>query len=317
MAKKVSLLVYGLSIIDGKNERICLNQVLCGKSLIDIVKEYISANISKYTSDTSKEMLFQFDTVDTKNIVNKNGQRTFRILYGRVKTGEYGIESELVDIHTGDITNRTPNQADMIPFGFCIAVPCGEVNSAVIILQTLGIYGMKMSLQHHLEKCITDVSSDLHLLLRSIVPKEYIDRYFRKGILKKIKMTRYEIPEDESNRLGINYGVKQTKEERIIHKPLGFMEKNKKIFSEVFAGQKSYTDIIQIDGFEYDDLKLEFALEGTNKTFNMKDMNSLVVNENITKKVVIKGGHPTFESLKPIMKKTAKEYLIGMGLLVD
>lgn len=317
MAKKVSLLVYGLSIINGKNERICLNQVLCGKSLIDIVKEYISANISKYTSDTSKETLFQFDAVDTKKVMNKKGQQTFQILYGRVKTGEYGIESELVDIHTGDVTNRTPNQADMLPFGFCIAVPCGEVNNAVIILQTLGIYGMKMSLQNHLEKCVTNVSSDLHLLLRSIVPKEYIDRYFKKGTLTKIKMTRYEIPEDEADRLGINYGVKQTKEERIIHKPLGFVEKNKKIFSEVFAGQKSYTDIIQIDGFEYDDLKLEFALEGTNKTFNMRDLNSLVVNENITKKVTMKGGHPTFDSLKIIMRKTAKEYLMGMGLLVD
>lgn len=316
MAKKISLMIYGLSVINNNNKRICLNQVTDNKSLIDIIKDYIDNNISKYTPDTTKETLFQFDTAEVKNIINDDKQRIFQILYGRVKTGEYGIESELVDIHTGDITNRTTNQADMMPFGFCIAVPCGDVDSAVIILQTLGVYGMKTSLQRHLEKSISDLSSDLHLLMRAIAPKEYIDRYFKKGILTKIKMTRYEIPEDESNRLGINYGVSQTKEERIIHKPLGFMEKKKKVFSDVFAGQKSYTDIIQIEGFEYDDLKLEFALEGTNKTFNMKDMNSLVVNENITNKVRLKGGHPTFDSLKSIMKKTAKEYLEGMGLIV-
>lgn len=161
---------------------------------------------------------------------NADGQKRYEILYGRVKTGEYGIESELVDVQTGDVTNRTPNQADMMPFGFCIAVPLGEINSAVIILQTMGVYGMKMSLQYHLQKCFTDLSPDLRLLFRPIAPKEYIDRYFNNGVLNKIRMIRYEIPEDESNKLEINYGVKQTKEERIIHKPLGFMERKRKNF---------------------------------------------------------------------------------------
>ncbi len=58
---------------------------------------------------------------------------------------------------------------------------------------------------------------------------------------------------------------------------------------------------------------MEFSLEGTNKTFNLRDMNSLVVNEDITKKVKQEGGHPIFSSLKPIMQETAKEYLKGMG----
>ena len=78
--------------------------------------------------------------------------------------------------------------------------------------------------------------------------------------------------------MGINYGVKQTKEERIIHKPLGFMERKKKAFQEWFVGQRSYTDIVEIEGFDYDDLKLEFSLGETSKTFTLRDMNSLVVN---------------------------------------
>lgn len=44
-------------------------------------------------------------------------------------------------------------------------------------------------------------------------------------------------------------------------------------------------------------------------------MNSLVVNEDITKKVKQKGGHPVYDSLKPIMKETAQDYLKGMGFL--
>ena len=185
----------------------------------------------------------------------------------------------------------------------------------MLFRSAMGNYGMKMSFQKHVQKCLVDISPELQLIMRPIAPKEYIDRYFKNGVLKKIKMVRYQIPEDESNKMGINYGVKQTKEERIIHKPLGFMERKKKVIEEWFAGQKSYTDIIEIEGFEYNDLKLEFSLGDTDKTFNLRDMNKLVVNEDITKQVNQAGGHPIYESLKPIMQKTAEEYLKGMGLL--
>lgn len=315
--KKISLVIYGLSVLNSKNERVYLDKVINEKSLLSIVEDYINRNILQYSRDTSKETLFQFEKVEIEIEKNSEDQEACRFLYGRVKTGEYGIESELVDVQTGIITNKTSSQADMMPFGFCIAVPSGKVNSAIIILQTMGIYGMKVSLQRHLEKCLADQSPELSLLLRAVAPKEYIDRYFKHGVLKKIRMIRYEIPEDEANRLEINYGVKQTKEERIIHKPLGFMERKRKMFEEWFSGQRSYTNLIEIEGFDYDELKLEFSLGNTAKTFNLKDMNSLVVNEDITKQVSQKGGHPVYDSLKPIMKKTAKDYLKAMGFLKE
>ncbi len=315
--KKISLVIYGLSVINGENKRVDLNQLIDKRSLIDCLEEYIKNNILQYSNDASKDILFQFEQVESELMKNKKGQEEYQIVYGRVKTGEYGIESELVNIRTREITKRSADQADMMPFGFCIAVPAGTVNSGVIILQTMGAYGMKLSLQSRLQKCMTDICPEFQLSMRTIAPKEYIDRYFNNGILKKIRMIRYEIPEDESDKIGINYGVKQTKEERIIHKPLGFMERKKKEMQEWFSGQRSYTDIIEIEGFDYDDLKLEFSVGDTDKTFNLRDMNSLVVNEDITKKVKQDGGHPVFESLKPIMQETAREYLIGMGLVVS
>lgn len=317
MAKKISLMIYGLSVMDEKNKRCKLNDMESKGSILDIFERYICENKEYLSQDKSKEMLFQFENVEKHEIKNRDGQIIYRVLYGRVKTGEYGIESELVNIHTDKITNRTPEQADMMPFGFCVAVPAGDVNSAIMIFQTMGIYGMKVALQKHLQKCLAEISPEFHLMLRTIAPKEYIDNYFSKGVLQKIRMIRYEIPEDISNRVGINYGVKQTKEERIIHKPLGFMERNKKKIDEWKLGQRSYSKIIELDGFEYDDLKLEFALGDTNKTFNLGDMESLVLTEDITKKIKQEGGHPTFESLKDVMGEKAKEYLCGMGFVME
>lgn len=313
--KKIGLVIYGLSIIDKNNKRIDLNSGLCGKSLVVSIDEYVRKNILSYSKDSSKDTLFQFEQVETLTMCDDNDKEKYNSLVGRVKTGEYGIESGLVDVNTGAVTNRSVNQADMMPFGFYISVPSGRISNAVIILQTMGVYGMKMALQRHLQKCMTDISPEFQLIMRAIAPKEYIDRYFKNGTLNKIRMIRYEIPQEQSERMGINYGVKQTKEERIIYKPIGFMERKKKEIQEWFAGQRSYTEIIELDGFEYDDLKLEFSLESTNKTFDLRDMNSLVVNEDITKKVKQIGGHPVYHDLIPIMQETAEGYLKGMGLL--
>ncbi len=316
MGKKIKLTIYGLSVFDNNDNRLNLNNMGNGKSFIKIVENYIDMNKAKYSNDPEKELIFQFDQFESEVVCNENSQEDYEVLCGRVKTGEYGIESELVNILTGETYSRKSEEADMLPFGFCIAVPRGDITHAVIILQTMGVYGMKVSLQKHLQKCLTDLDPDYKISFKAIAPKEYIDRYFYKGVLKKIRLIRYEIPQNISERMGINYGVKQTKEERVIHKPLGFMERNKKKFQEWRTGQRTYAQIIEMDGYEYDDLKLEFSLEGTDKTFDLKNMDSLVVNEDVTKKVLQSGGNPIFSSLVPIMKNTARDYLVGMGLLV-
>lgn len=315
MAKrKITLVIYGLSVLDGENEHVDLNQVSDNSGLLECLKEYIDGNIRSYSKDPFQDTLFQFEQSEVEIVKNSVGQEDYRILFGRVKTGDYGIESELVNVRTGEVTNRSVEQADMMPFGFCIAVPAGKIENAVIILQTMSVYGMKLSLQKRLQECLTQIDSKLQLVMRAIAPKEYIDRYFENGILKKIRMIRYEIPTDESDKLGIAYGVRRTREERIIHSPLGFMERKRREIQECLAGQRSYTEIIELEDFEYDELKLEFSLGETNKTFDLKDMNSLVVNEDITNKVKQEGGHPVYSDLKKIMQSTAVEYLRGMGL---
>lgn len=312
--KKINLMVYGLSVIDGKNNRVFLDNVYDNNSLIYCVKEYIDKYISEYITDSARLTLFQFEQVGIETIKNESGQEEFSVLYGRVKTGEYGIESELVDVDTKESTKRTSKQADMMPFGFCIAIPAGKVNSGVLILQTMGVYGMKISLQRHLEKCINNLNMGFQLMLRAIAPKEYIEQYFKYGTLKKIRMIRYDIPQQDANRMGINYGVQQTKEERIIHRPIGFLERRRKDIQEWLNGQKSYNELIEIEGFEYDDLKFEFSLGEGDKTLNLRDLDNMVVSEDITKQV---GGHPDYDRLKTIMRNTAKKYLMSMGLLVD
>lgn len=142
MAKRIGLSIYAFSLwkSDGRLE---LHNVHDGKSFLELVEKYASDNINKFSDDKTKEVVFTFDKVESKEIVDEKGMKEFDILYGSVKTGEYGTESELVDVKDGTVTERKESQADVLPFGYCIAVAKGEVDKGVIILQTTGNFGMK------------------------------------------------------------------------------------------------------------------------------------------------------------------------------
>ena len=312
--RKVGLTVYGLSFINGE-EKLELHDIYDGKSLLDIVEKFAIENKNNVSNDPENESIFLFEKVERKEIISTEGKEEYELLFGRVKTGEYGIESELLDITNGNIYKRKENQADMLPFGFCIAVPKGKVTQARIILQTIGNYGMKVALQRKISECIDGYKMEGNIFWGQVIPKAYLDKFFNHGVLQKIRMIRYDIPEDVSNRIGINYGVKQTREERVICKPIGFLERKKKEIDEWRRGQRSCTNIIEIEDFEYNDLKLEFKLGRVNKVISLADISNLRVTEEVTDRVDIYGGNPEFESLKKVMQETAKDYLIGMGLL--
>ena len=132
MAKKVSLVIYGLSILNKENKRALLNDLKDNKSFLDFFLEFVNRTGKKYSNDSEKETVFQFEKIEIEDVLNNEGQLDYRILYGRVKTGEYGIESELVNIGTGDVYHRSKEQADVMPFGFCIAIPSGDINLSLI-----------------------------------------------------------------------------------------------------------------------------------------------------------------------------------------
>ncbi len=315
--KKIGLSVYGLSISGGGSNKQNLNRIVGDKGIIQIFSEYIEEHIDEYMNDRSKENLFVFCQKENREIRDDHGRLICNVLCGRVKTGEYGTSSELVDINTGDVYNRTSDQADIMPFGFCIIIPVGDVSQGIVVMQTLGQFGIKMALHRKMHEVIQKLNSSLFVSLGPVMPRQYVKKFFDEGILQKISMVRYEIPEDESERYGINYGVGETKEERIIHKPIGFLTRKKMEIEEWMRGQRSSTEIIKIDDFTYDSLKFVFKLGKTEKTINLNNLDKIVVTEDITDRVQILDNHPIFSSLQPIMIETGKSYLAGQGLIVE
>ena len=91
---------YGFSIQDRENQRYELHNIK-GRSLIDILYSYMQRYVRTYSTDNFAETVFTFDEVNVECIMNEQNQEKYTILYGRVKTGEYGIESNWLIIKQG------------------------------------------------------------------------------------------------------------------------------------------------------------------------------------------------------------------------
>lgn len=193
----------------------------------------------------------------------------------------------------------------------------GECDNGIVILQTIGNYGIKVALNRKLNDMIKLLDSDLRFEMGIVVPRLVLNRFFDHGVLKALRFIQYEIPEDEAERLGLNHNTNEASKEIIIRKPVGFLRNKARELNDWRNGAITYGDVVQIDGFDYDELKMDFKLGKTTKTISLNNIDNLQMTEDVTEDVTLEGGHPTFDTLKEVMRDTGKDYLVAKGLIVE
>lgn len=316
----IGLNVYALSVFGENAQQINLHAVVGKKDIISIIEEYIQINACGYVDNSKRESICKFVDCEIVEEQDQEGSAYVKYLYGRIKSGNYGVETEIVNKQTGEIVHRqTPSEAGVLPFDFLAVLPAGTVYQTIFVMQTQGIYGIKTELEYGLNSYIHSKSKKLKLHLGTVYPKTYIERFLNEGILKKIRLFRYNIPIDLADRYGVIAGTrgKGAQQEIVFSSPLGFSRRKIEEIKECIRGNRTYNQIIEIDGFEYDDLKLDFKLGKKSKTISLKNMEKVVVSEDITDEVALQNGNPTKESIIPIMRETGIGYLVEMGLLAE
>lgn len=142
-----------------------------------------------------------------------------------------------------------------------------------------------------------------------------MERILTHAELKKVRLVSYGISDDDADRFGIDRGTTRIVQERVLRRPTGFIQNNLERIKQCVRGEITYDAIIELDDFEIDDLKLEFAMGNRNKTISMKGLDQLIVSEDVTNDVVLENGHPTFESLCRVMKEIGEQYLQARGFI--
>lgn len=315
----ISLSFYSLSFRNKEtNEDLILNPNHGENIFNNILEMFRNQYSNEYDNNENLERLFKIENF-TDELYEENGQPLFRQIICKVKSGKYGIESEIVNSQTGEVTyRRTETDADVMPFYFAIGIPVNETNRALVVFQNNGIYGIKTVFTNAMKTICVENGNTYCCDVRNIIPREYINRFLENGILKKIRFIRYNIPNDRAERMGLNLGVNGENmpyEEYVVHRPLGFMDRNRRRIGEFVDGQRGINRVVEMEGFEYNNIKLEFKLGGKSKTLDLSGLDKVVVSEDITNEVDTIGGHPTEHSILPVISENLKIYLEGMGII--
>ena len=316
----IGLSIYSLRVLRFRGEDAELHNLKDGKSLFDFAKEFIENNMENYVDEEGNENIFAFSDWDIRTIIDQNSNKLYTLLYGRIKSGSYGSEGELVDKETGKVTHKiTSKEAPVLPFSFCISVADCEkddgVTTAIAIFQNIGGNGVKTIFEEHFKAFLKKQDIGLTLSLGALYPKEFIKAYMREGKLAKINMIQYAIPDDIADRVGMNRGVKRAKQILTIMNAVGFLSRNEYKIHECMQGKRAYDKIIEFPDFDYDDLKFVFSIAGKNRTVSMKNIDKTVVVKDITEIVSKIGGNPEKESIIVLFEEYSREYLSDMGLI--
>jgi len=313
--KLVGVTAYAINIRNEEHQNLELHDIY-GTDLLNYFYNLANMTVDEYAKDYVLENIFAYNIVDFQTIRNVAGQDLYDILYLRIKTGDYGEESEIVDSDTGETTHtKSADEADVMPFGCCIIVPCGAYTEGIVLTQSLGRNGITSTIKKKFNEYIKQLDSQLRVVMNPIVPRQYMERILTNGVLKTVRLISFGIPDDDAERYGIDRGARRVIQERVIRKPTGFIRNKYDRIMECLRGERTYDSIVELDDFEIDDLKMEFSFGKRDKTISMRGLERLVVNEDVTDDVVIENGHPTFASLCDVMREIGEDYLRAKGAI--
>lgn len=306
--KKIGLSVYGFHVKDNDVDEANL-QNLRGHDFIDIIEEFAEQYDNLYDTDIEAENIFTIVLTENNINVNEQGQVVYKFVSGRVKTGDFGIVSELIDTTNGKVRNRNREDAEVLPFSFGFMYSGGDVNHGVVVFQTEGRYGMKTNFIQRLRKFLNNNYNGIKIETSPMVPFQFVNTIMNNGSLKRIRFLRYVAPADTNQRLGVNEGIR-IKEERIFSNLAGVIERRRDAIMGFITGRNGIREIANLDDFDYDELRMEFNIGGSTKTLNITNMDRLVITMELSPEdLVIVDGHPTHNSLRQLIERNAYDYL--------
>ena len=247
--------------------------------------------------------------------------RDERLIRGVVNAGRYGYGAELFDVEEGSVTyNRTPVEAEMMPFYFLIDLP-PHLSTGVMVLQRRGPFGIRTDLLQDFVAELRKQYPNARLEISPLIPPDLLDQYLGNGRFTKLKLIRRLTPrdiasnvlpsdgDDETERVEITYSSGRNRRLRI-HEQI----------ADVVRGRRRVNELVELrefrgeSNFDYIGAKAELVVGRARRTidlFNPAKMRSLY---EVTDQVDLdQDGHPVFESIDEVAMSLRNRLLGQLG----
>lgn len=211
---------------------------------------------------------------------------TYRAMSFVIQSGSYGIEADMTNRHTMEISyHRTEDEADVKSFRCVVYIPKDtgtvDVNKGIFVFQSIATYGVKTITIDIMKRFFSELGFTLET--RSVSVQAFLQKLIDQGSLNKITLIRNRISPNPADNILISTG----REEQSYIKPHLRQEWLSKILA-IF--EKADNDgIVEIpDDENFDDLSIQFKLGKSIRTVRLKNLDRLSIVEDIPEGIVTK-----------------------------
>lgn len=286
-----------------------------GKSIITVIQEFCDC-FKDYESNRQEKKVFKSEVLSNFEEYD-NGQKelNFSAMMGRINSGEWGYTSDIVDPEDGSVVYTKPKDcADVLPFLFSVAIPYEDPEAVVgmIMLQNLGVFGIKTAFLKHLRQYFSENYSDCDLEISSLCPSVFARHILEDGQIKEIRLIRNLIPADEADGLGLcDYtGYTEWRYSNVS----GLSHEKIQSLEDFITGKASnIREIIQIPQMPYDNVKFTVRRGHKNITLNLNNISNLNVAEEVSDAALGEDGHPVPDKFQKYFAQMYKDYAPYVG----
>ena len=284
----VSLEAYGIQIRDKQQRRArILSNFNSNNDLIDLCELYLKQN-SATRKDDNTQKAYHVERI----------YRSFRSLFGTIKSGHYGQSGDIVDVDVNRINyNKKVNEAELSPFYFCIIIP-QDMLHGVILLQKSGVYGIKSVISKIIERRFNANFQIFNLDIFPMLPEKVIEELIRRGRLIELKLIRHSLPRDIVDALEYGTVAEDFSVELNIKAKSGKTVQVKNKIFECLKGERKVSEIIRINQLQNDIAKIVVKVDGKERTVNLGDFSRMRPSYSIDENLAFgDDGHPIFDSM--------------------
>ena len=265
-------------------------------NVLCIMKSFCENKV-EYADDESSMKMFSV----LRGSISDWEDNDYKALSFTVHSGQYGLESDLMDRRTQKVQfHRNEDVADIKSFKCLVLVPNDtdnvKVNKGIFVFQTIATYGVKTITIKHMKEFFAEMG--LTLETRSVSVRTFVEKLMERGNLHCIKFIKNRISSDNSDNIFVSIG----REERSYYKPKLTESFKGKILD--FLDGKSNSEVIEIEDNSCENIKITFKIGSNYRTVELYDINRLSVVEDIPDSIFNNGKYD---------EKVLIEYMIGIA----
>lgn len=311
MANSIQLELYTIGIREKRaQEFIPLEQLIEGRDLLAFFNDFVGT--------LDKRMLDDEEQKKSLQMTHLRNTATARMVSGIFESGEYGLESRIVNRKTRKETyKKTVDDVDIKPFYFLLYVP-KKSGKGLLVLQRTGGFGINTVVRKHLNNYFKVQFPDLKMEINQYLSKDLAETFIGKGSIQEISLKKYELPRDIVDKLGLTNSAADilSVELRIVAKHQHKLSLNDKVKRFVRNPNANFFDIPEVRKLGFDgapDQKTSIKARHGNRTrtIDLGDTMQIRPYYDIDSEVdKDAGGHPIFESIDSIARALAKESIL-------